>query len=56
MGNKANLKYEDRQKLSYTNAVIHEIQRISNVGPLGIPRASIKDVQLLGYTIPKVKA
>ncbi|KAM3829175.1 cytochrome P450 2J6-like isoform 2-T2 [Vipera latastei] len=53
VGNKAMLKFEDRKKLPYTNAVIHEIQRISNVAPLGIPHASINDVQLLGYTIPK---
>ncbi|XP_029141634.1 cytochrome P450 2C5-like [Protobothrops mucrosquamatus] len=53
VGNKAILKYEDRGKLPYTNAVIHEIQRISNVVPLGLPHAAIKDVQLFGYKIPK---
>ncbi|XP_063169251.1 cytochrome P450 2J6-like [Candoia aspera] len=53
LGNNASLKYEDRFKLPYTNAVIHEIQRISNVVPLGIPHAPIKDVQLFGYKIPK---
>uniref|UniRef100_A0A8C5RG86 Cytochrome P450 n=1 Tax=Laticauda laticaudata TaxID=8630 RepID=A0A8C5RG86_LATLA len=53
VGNKAILKYEDRKKLPFTNAVIHEIQRISNVAPLGIPHTSITDVQLLGHKIPK---
>ncbi|ETE57844.1 Cytochrome protein, partial [Ophiophagus hannah] len=53
VGNEASLKYEDRKRMPYTNAVIHEIQRISNVVPLGIPHASIKDVQLFGYKIPK---
>uniref|UniRef100_A0A8C6XKW5 Uncharacterized protein n=1 Tax=Naja naja TaxID=35670 RepID=A0A8C6XKW5_NAJNA len=53
VGNEASLKYEDRKKMPYTNAVIHEIQRISNAVPLGIPHASIKDVQLFGYKIPK---
>ncbi|XP_070808907.1 cytochrome P450 2J2-like isoform X2 [Pituophis catenifer annectens] len=53
LGNKASLKYEDRGKLPYTNAVIHEIQRVSNVIPLGLPHAPIKDVQLFGYKIPK---
>ncbi|KAM6430460.1 cytochrome P450 2J2-like [Liasis olivaceus] len=53
LGNNASLKYEDRENLPYTNAVIHEIQRISNVAPLGIPHAPIQDVQLFGYKIPK---
>ncbi|KAM6430448.1 uncharacterized protein PHA67_002446 [Liasis olivaceus] len=53
LGNHASLKYEDRENLPYTNAVIHEIQRISNVAPLGIPHAPIQDVQLFGYKIPK---
>ncbi|KAL8194656.1 UNVERIFIED_CONTAM: hypothetical protein K2H54_028058 [Gekko kuhli] len=52
-GNNPCIKYEDRDKLPYTNAVIHEIQRFANVIPLGIPHAPIKDMQLLGYTIPK---
>ncbi|XP_034281354.1 cytochrome P450 2F2-like [Pantherophis guttatus] len=53
VGNKAIVKYEDRKKLPYTNAVIHEIQRVSNVAPLGIPHASITDVQFFRYKIPK---
>ncbi|XP_025029006.1 cytochrome P450 2J2-like isoform X1 [Python bivittatus] len=53
LGSNASLKYKDRENLPYTNAVIHEIQRISNVVPLGIPHAPIKDVQLFGYKIPK---
>ncbi|XP_025029005.1 cytochrome P450 2J2-like [Python bivittatus] len=53
LGSNASLKCEDRENLPYTNAVIHEIQRISNVVPLGIPHAPIQDVQLFGYKIPK---
>uniref|UniRef100_A0A8C6XL38 Uncharacterized protein n=1 Tax=Naja naja TaxID=35670 RepID=A0A8C6XL38_NAJNA len=53
VGNKAILKFEDRKILPYTNAVIHEIQRVSNVAPLGLPHAPIQDVQLFGYKIPK---
>ncbi|NXF93635.1 CP2J6 protein, partial [Eubucco bourcierii] len=45
--------YEDRKKLPYTNAVIHEIQRYSNIILIALPRQSVKDTQLLGYPVPK---
>ncbi|NXR66651.1 CP2J6 protein, partial [Rhadina sibilatrix] len=45
--------YEDRKKLPYTNAVIHEIQRYSNILLIALPRLSVKDTELLGYHIPK---
>ncbi|XP_054856200.1 cytochrome P450 2J2-like isoform X2 [Eublepharis macularius] len=53
LGNNPCIQYEDRDKLPYTNAVIHEIQRFANVVPLGIPHAPVKDMQLFGYNIPK---
>ncbi|XP_060110157.1 cytochrome P450 2J6-like isoform X1 [Heteronotia binoei] len=53
LGKNPCIKYEDRDRLPYTNAVIHEIQRFANVVPLGVPHAPIKDVELSGYTIPK---
>ncbi|XP_010146979.1 PREDICTED: cytochrome P450 2J6-like [Eurypyga helias] len=45
--------YEDRKKLPYTNAVIHEIQRYSNIVLIALPRQSVKDTQLLGFPVPK---
>ncbi|NXG44563.1 CP2J2 protein, partial [Psilopogon haemacephalus] len=45
--------YEDRKKVPYTNAVIHEIQRYSNIILIALPRQSVKDTQLLGYPVPK---
>ncbi|XP_072245748.1 cytochrome P450 2J2-like [Leuresthes tenuis] len=44
---------EDRANLPYTDAVIHEVQRMSNIVPLSLPHATNKEVQLGGYTIPK---
>uniref|UniRef100_A0A8C9ZI82 Cytochrome P450 2J2-like n=1 Tax=Sander lucioperca TaxID=283035 RepID=A0A8C9ZI82_SANLU len=45
---------EDRANLPYTDAVLHEIQRFGNVIPLSLPRVTDRDIQLGGYTIPKV--
>ncbi|XP_072836625.2 cytochrome P450 2J6 [Pogona vitticeps] len=53
LGNNACLKYEDRERLPYTNAVIHEILRFSSVVALGLAHAPIKDMMLSGYVIPK---
>ncbi|XP_059196405.1 cytochrome P450 2J6-like isoform X1 [Centropristis striata] len=44
---------KDRANLPYTDAVIHEIQRMGNIGPLGLPHITNRDIQLRGYTIPK---
>ncbi|XP_039196471.1 cytochrome P450 2J2-like [Crotalus tigris] len=47
------ISYQDRKKLPYTNAVIHEMQRIKYVMLVGAPRKSMKDVKMRGYVIPK---
>ncbi|KAL6107460.1 uncharacterized protein ACO6RY_18228 [Pungitius sinensis] len=43
----------DRPKLPFTDAVIHEIQRLGNVVPLNGLRMAAKDTMLGGYFIPK---
>lgn len=45
----------DRVNLPYTDAVLHEVMRMANTVPLGIAHFTNNDVQLGGYTIPKVK-
>ncbi|XP_066532433.1 cytochrome P450 2J2-like [Hoplias malabaricus] len=43
----------DRENLPYTNAVIHEVQRVGNIIPLNVVRAATKDTHIEGYSIPK---
>lgn len=44
---------EDKQKMPYVEAVLHEILRFCNIVPLGIFRATSQDANVNGYTIPK---
>ncbi|XP_044518576.1 cytochrome P450 2C42-like isoform X2 [Gracilinanus agilis] len=44
---------EDRIKMPYTNAVVHEIQRYIDHIPSSLPHAVTQDVQFRQYLIPK---
>ncbi|XP_050994273.1 cytochrome P450 2J2 [Labeo rohita] len=44
---------DDRSSMPYTDAVIHEVQRMGNVVPLSVPRMTNEDTILEGYFIPK---
>ncbi|XP_048362064.1 cytochrome P450 2J2-like isoform X2 [Sphaerodactylus townsendi] len=47
---------DDRERLPYTNAVVHEIQRKSNIVPFGAPRMTSCDTTLAGFHLPKLFA
>uniref|UniRef100_A0A8C9NYJ1 Cytochrome P450 n=1 Tax=Spermophilus dauricus TaxID=99837 RepID=A0A8C9NYJ1_SPEDA len=44
-----------REFMPYTNAVIHEVQRMGNIIPLNVPREVVADTTLAGYYLPKVR-
>ncbi|XP_042314837.1 cytochrome P450 2J2-like isoform X2 [Sceloporus undulatus] len=53
LGSFNSISYQDRKKLPYTNAVIHEVQRAKYILPVGIPRRCSKDLNMLGFHIPR---
>lgn len=46
--------YEDRERLPFTRAVLHEAQRLSSVVAVGAVRQCVTSTRLHGYSVPKV--
>ncbi|CAL8363106.1 unnamed protein product [Merluccius merluccius] len=44
---------EDRKSLPFTDAVIHEVQRLLDIVPMSIPHYAMHDISFRGYDIPQ---
>ncbi|XP_051720028.1 cytochrome P450 2G1-like [Ctenopharyngodon idella] len=44
---------DDRKSLPFTDAVIHEVQRYTDIVPLNVPHYATHDISFRGYLIPK---
>ncbi|KAJ8336614.1 hypothetical protein SKAU_G00378340 [Synaphobranchus kaupii] len=53
LGEKEQASFEDRHMMPYTQAMIHEAQRVADTVPLNVFHATTKDTRLMGYDIPK---
>ncbi|XP_023565832.1 cytochrome P450 2J2-like [Octodon degus] len=53
VGQKQQPSLANRESMPYTNAVIHEVQRMGNIIPVNAPREVAVDTTLGGYHLPK---
>lgn len=49
------VKMEDRRNLPFTDAVVHETQRLASILPIALPHRTSQDVTFQGHFIAKVR-
>ncbi|XP_043922127.1 cytochrome P450 2D10-like isoform X2 [Protopterus annectens] len=53
VGKNRSPKLDDRMNMPFTDAVIHEVQRYGDILPIGPPRKTIRDIDVMGFFLPK---
>ncbi|KAB1283738.1 Cytochrome P450 2J6 [Camelus dromedarius] len=53
LGTSGAVCYEDRKRLPYTRAVLHEVQRVSSVVTVGAVRQCVTSTRVQGHPVPK---
>nr|XP_037851966.1 cytochrome P450 2C31-like [Chlorocebus sabaeus] len=53
VGKNRSVCMQDRSRMPYTDAVVHEIQRYIDLIPTSVPRAVTQDIRFREYLIPK---
>lgn len=55
VGKNRSVCMQDRSRMPYTDAVVHEIQRYIDLTPTSLPHAVTQDIRFREYLIPKVR-
>lgn len=55
VGKNRSVCMQDRSRMPYTDAVVHEIQRYIDLIPISVPHAVTQDIWFREYLIPKVR-